>query len=371
VACGRAALRGLVFLVVITLGVHIRAAIFRARAEHLLAVLKTFRVEQTPASTILELRRTYRPEIVERGACSEAHCQFSIDLTEWVSTLKLDRYPWVERAKTSPVNLLRPFGLRPSELEVDLMVEGGKLRGLDVRFMHAYVKRGHLTSSIAADRTAGNFNGWIDGEYIYQHPNLVVREPHCTGCNGVITADFTWEASHEEFERALGFSFSCITSFHVCSTAEDLMPSAAQQFKEDRARLSANMNWRMPCDTRTARILGRDSDFVNLVTVKGLKSDENDEYIVADYDPLRALKGERVQMKNIYHQKALAEVETANSGLPQHLLRLGAERIVFLSNILGKPAASSDCAVMADTPENLAAALEGIAADRTAEIDQN
>ena len=165
----------------------------------------------------------------------------------------------------------------------------------------------------------------------------------------------------------MALDLSCITRFHVCRAVEELSPSAAQLLREDRARLSANMKWKLPCDTQTARILGRDSDFVNVAKVKSIQPDEEDRYVDADYDTIKVLKGESLQMKKFYHPREFADAATINS---ERLLRVGGERLVFLSKMLDKPISWSDCAVMPDTPENLAAVLEGIAADRSATIGQ-
>jgi hypothetical protein len=140
------------------------------------------------------------------------------------------------------MNLLRPVGLRLTLFDTHLQVEKGKLCKLDVRLMHTYVEQDRFLNFIARAFTAGNLNRWIGWQGVYQHPNLLVWEPSaCTGCNGAITADFTWQASREEFERALGLDLSCITRFHVCRTVEELSPAAAQLLGEDRERLSANM----------------------------------------------------------------------------------------------------------------------------------
>jgi hypothetical protein len=127
------------------------------------------------------------------------------------------------------------------------------------------------------------------------------------------------------------------------------------------------MKWKLPCDTHTAGILGRDSDFVNVAKVKSIQPDEEDRYVDADYDTIKVLKGESLPMKKVYHPREFADAATINS---ERLLRVGGERLVFLSKMLDKPIAWSDCAVMPDTPENLAAVLEGIAADRSATIGQ-
>jgi hypothetical protein len=237
--------------------------------------------------------------------------------------------------------------------------------------MHAYVEQGRFSSFIARAFTAGNLNRWLGWQAVYEHPNLLVWEPTaCTGCNGAITADFTWQASREEFERALGLDLSCITRFHVCRTVEEFSPSAAQLLREDRARLSANMQWKLPCNTRTALILGRDSDFVNVAKVKRIVPDQEGRYVDAGYDTLKVLKGESVEMKTIYHPKELADAIIVNSDPRERLLQVGAERLVFLSKMLDRPTAWSDCALMPDTPENLSAVRMGIAADRSATIGQ-
>jgi len=79
----RIVLGAVIFTVAVTLGVHLYAQVFRIRAEHHLADLKAFQVEETPAAAVLKLRSEYRSETVDQGACSEEHCEFWIALTEW------------------------------------------------------------------------------------------------------------------------------------------------------------------------------------------------------------------------------------------------------------------------------------------------
>jgi hypothetical protein len=259
----RIVLGAVIFAVAVTLGVHLYAQVFRIRAEHLLADLKAFQVEETPAAAVLKLRREYGSEAVNQGACSEEHCDFWIGLIEWESLTKPSNHEWLERTRRFWMNLLRPVGLRLSLFDPHLQVEKGKLRKLDVRFTQAYVERERFSYFIARAFTVGNLRYYLGWKGVYEHPNLLVEEPSaCTGCNGAITADFTWQASRDEFERALEFDLSCVTRFHVCRTVEEFSPSAAQLLKADSASLSANMDWKMPCDARAARILGRDSDLV-------------------------------------------------------------------------------------------------------------
>ena len=54
--------------------IHIYAQVFRFRTEHLLAVLRTFHLEETPAATILKLRNDYRFHVTDQGLCSEERC---------------------------------------------------------------------------------------------------------------------------------------------------------------------------------------------------------------------------------------------------------------------------------------------------------
>lgn len=73
-------------LLIVVVGIRIYARVFRMRAEHLLAEVKTFRVEQTSAATVLKLRNEYSSPERDEGACSEQHCMFSIALTQWGSS---------------------------------------------------------------------------------------------------------------------------------------------------------------------------------------------------------------------------------------------------------------------------------------------
>src|SRR6266446_19484 len=112
----------LVLLLLTVVGVHLYAQVFRWRAEHLLAQLKTFRVEETPAATVLKLGSDYSLHVVGDAPCSEAHCAFSIELTEWGSLVKARR-PWNERLiDYLTTGRFRFFGLRVYDLTVEFRI---------------------------------------------------------------------------------------------------------------------------------------------------------------------------------------------------------------------------------------------------------
>lgn len=121
----------------------------------------------------------------------------------------------------------------------------------------------------------------------------------------------------------------------------------------------------MLCDVRMAQILGRDSDFVNAVRIKSVKTG-GDGYVVADFDVLKTLKGSRSMLSNIYYPKEFATaIWHPDSGPAQRLLEPGSERVSFLSKLLDRPSVESSCALMAPTQQTSNAAEEGIAADRS------
>lgn len=335
----------LILLLLTVVGIHLYAQVFRWRAEHLLAQLKTFRVEETPAATVLKLRRDYSTYVIGDGSCSEAHCAFSIELTEWGSLLRARR-PWNERLVDYLTDgPLRFFGLRVNDLTVELRTENAKLRGASV-WLNTM-----SPDFIIRSQTVGNFRRRVGYPQVYAHPNLIVWKPSaCTGCSGAIFTDFTWQASREEYERALGFDFSCITRFHECRTPEEFLPTAAQVLKLDEENRLGEMVGKIPCDTRTARILGRDSDFAEVVRIKRVNRSD-DKITIADYELVRVLKGKALNLRDLYYTKQFVdEVEVANTGhISQPLLQVGGDRIVYFSEILQQPTAWSECAIMAAT----------------------
>jgi hypothetical protein len=362
-------------LFLVVLGIHVYAQVFRWRAEHLLAQLKTLRLEETSAATALKLRSEYSHHVIGDGPCSEEHCAFLIELTEWEWLWRAYTYrSWSERPTYYLVNGLRFFGLRINDFTVSLRIESGRLRSISVWLSPmsyiaraSYVEGGFLSNFFIRAETVGNFSRRVGHPQIYEHPNLYVGKPSaCTGCSGAIYADFTWQASREEYERALGFDLSCITRFHDCRTPEEFLPTAAQVLKEDEEKKLGEMVGKIPCDTRTASILGRDSDFIQVVRIK--KVSTNDEKLtIADYDLVKVLKGKTLNLRDLYYTKQFVDaVEAANSGhLSQRLLQIGTERIVYFNEILKQPTPWSDCAMMAATPQNLSATIEGIAEDRS------
>jgi hypothetical protein len=363
------------FLFLSLVGIHLYARVFRYRVEYLLSTLKTFQVEETPAATILRLRSEYRSNLIDAGQCSEEHCQFSIALMEWESLNRITwNHPWAERPRYNLVWGLRSFGLRINGFMAQLRVEQGKLRSVRIWFFpmsyieHAYSDgHGFLSNFLIRAGTVGSFRRWVYRPQIYEHPNFIVWKPSaCTGCSGAINAEITWQASREEYERALDINLSCITQIRECRSPEEYLPEAAKVLKEDAAKNLPHGWAGMPCDVRVAQILGRDSDFVDVVRVNAVKAADNG-YVVIDFDVLKTLKGSKSMVTNIFYPKAFATaVAYPDSSPAQRLLEPGSERVIFLSRVLDRPSPESSCALMASTRQTISAAEEGIAADRSA-----
>jgi len=361
------------FLTVI--GIHIYAEVFRYRVGQLLSTLKTLQVEETPAANILNLRGKYQSNVTYDGQCSEEHCQFSIALIEWESLNRITwNHPWAERPRYNLVWGLRFFGLRINGFMARLHVEHGKLRSVRVWFFpmsyieHAYADgHGFLSGFLIRAGTVGNLRRWAGWRQVYEHPNLLAWKPSaCTGCSGAINAEFAWQVSRDEYVRALDINLSCITRIRDCRSPEEYLPRAAEVLKEDAAKNLVHGWDKMPCDARTAQILGRDGDFVDVVRVKSVKTGD-DGYLVTGFDVLKTLKGSKSMLSNIDFPKEFATaIWHPDSSPEQRLLEPRSERIVFLSNILDRPSVESGCVLMASTQPTLSAAEEGIAADRSA-----
>lgn len=360
----------LILLLLMLLGIHIYAEIFRWQAEHLLTQLKTLRVEETPAVTVLKLRSKYASGVYDSGPCTEDHCAFAIDLTEWKSlTVFSSKHPWSYRTRDYLVGGLRFFGLRLNSISANLHVENGKLRRVDVWFIPMSYRNGFLSAFSLHGRTVGKFSG--AGRQLYAHPNLLVWEPTaCTGCSGAMFADFTWQASQEEVERALGFDLSCITRFRDCNTSEEFFPTAAQVLEQDRAQF-VDMRGEIPCDIRTARILGRDSDGIGIVRVKKVETAGSDT--IVDYDLVQTLKGKSLPVSgSSYGPKEFADTvkDDGSSHSLRSVVRVGTERIIFLSGMLGQLRPEPNCAILAPTMQNFDAVAKGITDDRVHILDK-
>jgi hypothetical protein len=363
------------FLFLSLMGIHVYARIFRYRVEHLLSILKSFQVEETSAATILKLRSEYKSNLTDDGPCSEERCRFSIELNEWESLNRITwNHPWAEGLRYNLVWGLRFFGLRINGFMAGLRVEHGKLRSVRIWFFpmsyieHSYADgHGFLSGFLIRAGTVGNFRRWVGWRQVYEHSNLLAWKPSaCTGCSGAIIAEFTWQLSRDEYERAIDINLSCITRIRDCRSPEEYLPRAAEVLKENAAKNLAHGWGEMPCDVRAAQILGRDSDFVDVVRVKSVKTGD-DGYVVLDFDVLKPLKGNWSMLSNIHYPKEFATgVRQPDSSPAERLLDPGGERIVFLSKIFDKPSVESKCALVASTQQMLSAAEEGIAADRSA-----
>jgi len=362
----------IVALLLAIVAIHIRAEVFRWRAERLLSRVKTLRVEVTPYSAVSALRKDYFSNVVENEECTEQRCEFSINLTQWESLTHLRwKHPWTERPRFYAVLLLRHFGLRPTDFGVGLRVEGRILRAASIGLVPMsvierpeYAPRGFLSNFFVTARSEGNFRRRLYRSSIYAHPNLMVWEPDaCTGCSGAITAEFTWQANQQELDKALDFNLSCITGFRDCKSAGEYLPSAAELLFRDRKRY---VSWEsIPCDGRMARILGRDSDFVDIARLTKLGESDGD-FVRADYELLKPLKGQAPQLTGIYQPKDLKTGDM--SGRPS---QVGTESILFLSQMLGRASPESHCAVMPPNPDFLKATMEGIADDRSGGLESH
>jgi hypothetical protein len=226
------------------IGIHVYEQIYRYPVGHVLATLKTFHVEETSTKAVFSLRDDYHSYVTDRGTCSEDHCEFSVTLTQWESLIRLTgSYPRTERPTYYLVRGLRFFGLRVNYFMATVVVKDGKLRGVFVGLRPmCYIEYGNpgehgfLSNIGIGAGTVGNFRRWFGTARIYEHPNLLVWKPSaCTGCSGAINADFTWQASRDEYQRALDFNLPCITRFNDCRTREEYLPRAAEILKDDRA----------------------------------------------------------------------------------------------------------------------------------------
>lgn len=369
---GRRTIAALIGTLVLTLaGIQLRAQFFRFQAEQLLRQMSSLRVGETPAENVLRIRTKYSSDVFDQGACAPQHCQFSIHLEAWESLVRMVwDHPKTERVQYCLVRSLRFFGLRPALLDAKFEVQDGKLRRFGVWTILATLEkgdedhRGFLSSLNASADAVDNLGRWISRPQIYLHPNVVVWKPSaCTGCRGDIHFDFTWQATREETERAFHFDLSCATGFRDCSTPEDLFPGAAEIQNADAANHVSEMWGRVPCDARMARILGRDSDFVNIVRAKNVRFVSDDEFVEVDYEVIKPIKGPVQNLHNIYQDKTLMTDESRHSESSHATLQAGSQRILFLNRVLGKPSVETNCAVMQATRENIEAMQRGVADD--------
>ena len=92
---------------------------------------------------------------------------------------------------------------------------------------------------------------------------------------------------------------------------------------------------KIPCDTRTASILGRDSDFIQVVRIKKVSTNE-EKLTIADYDLVKVLKGKTLNLRDLYYTKQFVDaVEAANSDhLSQRLLQIARRGLFTLMRFL-------------------------------------
>jgi hypothetical protein len=359
-----AALATASFILVALAGIHINAQIFRFRVGRILSVLKSYQLEETPASVVLKLRSDYRSHVFDKGTCTEQSCEFAITLVEWNSLQTLNvHHAWADRPVYYLLRGLRFFGLRIFYFDAELRVRDGKLGAINLWFLPSNIefgssdRPGFLSGFIITVDTVGNFRQAAGSPLLYAHPGIVVWRPSaCTGCSGSIHISVTWQATRQEYESALDLNLSCITGFRDCRSVEEFVPSAAEIRKRD-ADESAGKQWgKIPCDLRAAEILGRDSDFIDVARIKRVRAGENNQLVV-DYDVVRRLKGKELSE---YHTSYSPNAQT-NMPPPQ----IGEARLLFMNEVLGKPSEWSNCAVMPSTPENVEAVSKGIASDRS------
>jgi hypothetical protein len=171
--------------------------------------------------------------------------------------------------------------------------------------------------------------------------------------------------------KGFGFWGLVITRFRDCKSVEDYLPKAGELHRQENENYVPWEN--IPCDSRMARILGRDGSFVAVVRLKALRPTDGN-WVSADYESVKVLKGKEATLRNIqHHPKELGEVVETNkpdSSDPVH--KLGPEGILFLSSDLaGHPQPMLHCPLIRPTPENLNAVLEGIADDRSNVLDSD
>jgi len=208
-----------------------RQWLFRARAEALLADIKSLELNRSSWSDAQRLMNRWGKWGGWYGSCNPQECRYSIQIYHLLSIYPPNEGPHIG------ARILESVGLRSGRATAIIVVSRGVITskefGLDATLpVNQWITRfENGTSSYWPSVQAAVWEG-VEIQstpfQITEHPNrsVVLRRT-------VLEASFTPNESLHEQATLTDFQFGCITRWTPCTTWGELLPRAAQQFEAD------------------------------------------------------------------------------------------------------------------------------------------
>jgi hypothetical protein len=255
----------LAVLLVTALSIHLQQRILRARAERLLADVRSLELRKATFEEAQPVFRRWHDFGHYNGECNQQRCTFEVTLQDIVL-----RHLYMYPRSLFLLRIEELLGGRPARIFARIGVQNGvvweKSFGLFLVVWPFDGPRGNTSeyTLIATAHSVSRFSPWQERYLI--HPNYVVGRPGgCEGCLAVFV-EFTPYADPADVRRLMQFDLSCLTRWKRCLVQGDIMPDVWAE----HSREVANYEWgplRRTCGSQVAELLGRDAEDAAIVDV--------------------------------------------------------------------------------------------------------
>jgi hypothetical protein len=267
----------LVILLAPFVAVHVQEMIFRYRAEHLLADVRSLVVHNADLAEIHAVFKRWDPK---GHPCTEDGCTLEGD--SWRSSFYTDHIVDPDGAPTDWQELwlpplFRTYGGRISHVAATVAVVRGTIRIISYEVSLETSPGQRIGDYYARNQLSGGavsglpFSLQDDWQGLNLHPTYVIGgvdlNPWCPTWAGSVYVGFSQNAGDADMRRLMSFDLSCLTRWRPCRKPVDLMPEAAAQHAKEEFQLAQVRN-RHVCGPDIIGLMARDAWYAGIVEVK-------------------------------------------------------------------------------------------------------
>lgn len=329
-------------IVLISIGLRVRSAIFEYRTVWIVHHLALLRLDEAPTSESLKLLREMRPCAAVELKPINGEC-YEIQMTRWLDSLWLGKYGyeagyWV--------------GIRYWNFSASVEIRQGKVHSVRYSLL---VNDGSLASpgvsSIAVNSVHGFRTSYLDPSED-ESPEYRVTT-NFKWPDHSMRVDFTPDAPANLIQHAFAVRLGCIRSLRGCQTALELLPAAAEDYQRIRQATVARLISSNPCPNRILYRHARDVSDILLLEVTNIHSEleqfGHEQEKIADYRLLEILKGKLERpLKNVGHPLKIVAIANTIENPALGLLHPGSRVLMFTDSSTD---VDSPCEIMPATEE--------------------
>ena len=364
--------RIVVLVVIAWLAAEGRQWLLRRRAERLLADIKSFDLNHTSWSEAEKLMKRWGKWGGWRGRCDSNECQYWINLDDYLFDTQLRAY---ENGPHMRAHLLDYAGLRSTEVFAEFVVAHGVV--ISKSF-------GMSVASPVQDWGAPKYRQSLEASFSetatlrYDNPHFRASRPNRAFFERRmrLVANFTPEESPEERTALMNFQFDCITRWSPCQSRAELLPRANEEYEAEIDQV------------RRDRATGKNDSFApTCFPTVALRAREERNVLVGDVvrasvvrtpgedDPHATIWMIDVRLLQVLKGKAPGPVDSIISVYERNIAPVAVDRPwpfrkVVIAGMTAEGwrthtlvAYSGDCGTVQATPENITAAVQGVAQD--------